>query len=126
MIKVVTLLFKKPGLSKDEFRDYYENHHRQLGEKYLAPHALRYVRRYPILAGDGADDSEFDVMMEVWFENYHAMESAMGEMTTEIAQAELSEDEEKLFDRDRTQSFIVDECESDLDEAEADRDREAL
>ena len=47
-------------------------------------------------------------------------------MTTETAQAELSEDEEKLFDRDRTQSFIVDECESDLDEAEADRDREAL
>jgi hypothetical protein len=34
MIKVVTLLFKKPGLSKDEFRDYYENHHRKLGEKY--------------------------------------------------------------------------------------------
>lgn len=50
MIKVVTLLFKKPGLSKDEFRDYYENHHRKLGEKYLAPHAydmsvaIRYLR----------------------------------------------------------------------------------
>ena len=53
-----------------------------------------------------ADDPEFDVMMEVWFENYHAMESAMGEMTTETAQAELSEDEEKLFDRDRTQSLL--------------------
>ena len=48
MIKVVTLLFKKPGLSKDEFRDYYENHHRQLGEKYLAPtrYAMSVATRY--------------------------------------------------------------------------------
>ena len=117
MIKVVTLLFKKPDLTKDEFRDYYENHHRKLGEKYLAPHALKYVRRYPILTGDDADAPEFDVMMEVWFETYHAMEAAMGEMTTDAAQAELSTDEARLFDRDRTQSFIVDEFESDLENA---------
>jgi hypothetical protein len=66
------------------------------------------------LAGDGAEDPEFDVMMEVWFKNYRAMESAMGDMTTDAAQAELSADEERLFDRDRTQSFIVDEYESTL------------
>jgi hypothetical protein len=53
-------------------------------------------------------------MMEVWFENYRAMEAAMGDMTTDAAQAELSADEERLFDRDRTQSFIVDEYESTL------------
>ena len=55
-------------------------------------------------------------MMEVWFESYLAMEAAMGEMTTDTAQAELSADEERLFDRDRTQSFIVDECESNLED----------
>ena len=114
MIKVVTLLFKKPELTTDAFRDYYETHHSKLGEKYLASHATKYVRRYPILAGDGAEDPEFDVMMEVWFENYRAMEAAMGDMTTDAAQAELSADEERLFDRDRTQSFIVDEYESTL------------
>ena len=37
MIKVVTLLFKRPDLSAEEFRDYYESHHRFLGEKYLSP-----------------------------------------------------------------------------------------
>ena len=114
MIKVVTLLFKKPELTTDGFRDYYETHHAKLGEKYLASHATKYVRRYPILAGDGAEDPEFDVMMEVLFKNYRAMESAMGDMTTDAAQAELSADEERLFDRDRTQSFIVDEYESTL------------
>ena len=55
----------------------------------------------------------FDVMMEVWFDNYYSMEAAMADMSTEAAQRELAEDEEQLFDRDRTQSFIVDECESD-------------
>jgi len=81
----------------------------------LSPHALRYIRRYPILAGDGAETPGFDVMMEVWFDNYYSMEAAMADMSTEAAQCELADDEEQLFDRDRTQSFIVDECESDLD-----------
>ena len=118
MIKVVTLLFKRPDLSAEEFRDYYESHHRFLGEKYLSPHALKYMRRYPILAGDGAETPGFDVMMEVWFDNYYSMEAAMADMSTEAAQRELAEDEEQLFDRERTQSFIVDECESDLDDDE--------
>ncbi len=120
MIKVVTLLFKRPDLSTEEFRDYYESHHRFLGEKYLSPHALKYIRRYPILAGDGAETPGFDVMMEVWFDNYYSMEAAMADMSTEAAQRELAEDEEQLFDRDRTQSFIVDECESDLDDDDRD------
>lgn len=115
MIKVVTLLFKRPELTAEAFRDYYELHHRLLGEKYLSPHALKYVRRYPILAGDGAEAPGFDVMMKVWFENYYAMEAAMADMSTAHAQHELAEDEARLFERDRTQSFIVDECESDLD-----------
>ena len=122
MIKVVTLLFKRPDLSAEEFRDYYESRHRVLGEKYLSPHALKYIRPYPILAGDGADTPGFDVMMEVWFDNYYSMEAAMADMSAEDAQRELAKDEEQLFDRDRTQSFIVDECESDLDAEENDRD----
>ena len=91
MIKVVTLLFKRPDLSAEEFRDYYESHHRLLGEKYLSPHALKYIRRYPILAGDGAETPGFDVMMEVWFDNYYSMEAAMADMSTEAAQHELAD-----------------------------------
>ena len=41
MIKVVTLLFKKPGVSKDEFREYDENQQRKRGEKYVEPHGIR-------------------------------------------------------------------------------------
>ena len=48
------------------------------------------------------------------------MKAAMADISAETAQRELAEDEEQLFDRDRTQSFIVDECESDLDDVDAD------
>ena len=35
MIKVVTTLRKKAGMSTEDFRSYYELHHRLVGEKYL-------------------------------------------------------------------------------------------
>jgi hypothetical protein len=69
MIKVVKLLFKRFDLSAWEFRAYCESHHRFLCEKYLSPPALKYIRRYPILALDGAETPVFDVIMEVWFDN---------------------------------------------------------
>lgn len=112
------MLFKRADLSAEEFRDYYEAHHRFLRKKYLSAHALKYalkyIRRYHILAGDGADTPGFDVMMEVWFDNYYSMEAAMADMSAATAQRELAKDEEQLFDRDRTKSSIVDECESDI------------
>ena len=35
MFKTVCLLKRKDGMSLEEFRDYYENHHRKIGEKVL-------------------------------------------------------------------------------------------
>ena len=37
----------------------------------------------------------------------------MADMSTEADQHELAEDEEQLYDRERTQSILDDECESD-------------
>jgi len=39
MIKLVTLLSKKPGMSREAFIAHYETHHRLIGEKYLKGYA---------------------------------------------------------------------------------------
>ena len=46
MFKVIGLLKRRPDLTPEAFRDYYETHHRLIGEKYLKPYATRYMRRY--------------------------------------------------------------------------------
>jgi len=113
VIKVVTLLHRNPELSASEFRDYYETHHRLIGEKYLAPYAARYLRRYPMSASSESLP-EFDVMMEVWFESEAQVAAAQAGMATDEAKAEIEADEQKLFDRSRSKTFTVLDCESDL------------
>ena len=117
MIKVITLLSKREGLNRDEFRQYYEEHHRQLGEKYLTGRACRYLRRY-VCPEDPAtqygSSPDFDVLMEVWFPDQGVLQEAMTVMATPEAQAEIIADEERLFDRGKTVSFTVVEVESEL------------
>ena len=43
MIKVIMLMKRRPGMTISEFRDYYENNHRVIGEKYLNGFAFKYI-----------------------------------------------------------------------------------
>ncbi|MEL0138427.1 MAG: EthD domain-containing protein [Halieaceae bacterium] len=117
MIKVVTLLSKKPGMTREAFIDHYETHHRKIGEKYLSGYAVKYFRRYltPAEAGAYAGAAlPFDVLMEIWFPDQSTMDEAMTALMTEEAQAEIVADEERLFDRSKIKSFTVEEFESVL------------
>ncbi|MGD2009002.1 MAG: EthD domain-containing protein [Cellvibrionales bacterium] len=117
MIKVITLLTRKVGMTHEAFRERYENGHRQIGEKYLGGEAVRYVRRYVNTSDPAAQygkQPDFDVVMEIWFPDRGAMERAMAALGTPDAQAEIIEDEEALFDRSRIITFIVDEVESTM------------
>jgi hypothetical protein len=54
MIKVIMLMKKRPGMTTSEFRDYYENNHRVIGEKYLNGFAVKYIQTFykPLLLID--------------------------------------------------------------------------
>lgn len=119
-IKLVTLLRRKDGMTLDEFKDYYESVHARIGEKYLAPHASRYFRRFlhPVPGSSTSEDSPertYDVVMEIWFPDQAAFDAAFRDLGTAEAQAEIVADELKLFDREYIHSYIVDEHESCLD-----------
>lgn len=111
MFKTLTFLKRKQGMSIEAFRDYYETHHRKIGEKVLT-RAHRYMRRYVTPLVDGQPEAEFDVITEAWFANRADYERQMAEINVPDILAMIVEDEEKLFDRSRYRLMHVDEVES--------------
>jgi uncharacterized protein (TIGR02118 family) len=112
MYKVISLLKRKSGLTLAEFIDYYETKHARLGEKYL-PTAKLYTRRYlhPLVhavSGEETDEPEFDVVMELWFEDEDAYLAALAAMPPE-AFAEIAEDEVHFMDSSRSRMFFAEE-----------------
>lgn len=122
MIKIITLLTRKPGMSREAFIEHYETHHRKIGEKYLGGFALKYQRRYLQSAGlreQEGDVPPFDVLMEIWYPGQEALNGALAVLSTDEAQAEITADEERLFDRDLIRSYTVEEYESAMPAIEA-------
>ena len=122
MIKVVTLLTRKPGMSREAFIEHYETNHRKIGEKYLSGFATKYQRRYMQSAGLREQDGDappFDVLMEIWYPDQEALNGALAVLSTEEAQAEIAADEERLFDRKLIRSYTVEEYESEMPVVEA-------
>ena len=121
MIKVVTLLTRKPGMSREAFIEHYETHHRKIGEKYLSGFAVKYQRRYLAVAdaaNHAPNELPFDVLMEIWYPDQVALNGAMAVLSTDEAQAEIAADEKRLFDRDLIRSYTVEEYESEMPAAE--------
>ena len=117
MIKVVTLLTRKPGMSREAFIEHYETHHRKIGEKYLSGFAVKYQRRYLQSAGFRGQEGAtlpFDVLMEIWYPDQDTLNGALAVLSTDEAQAEIMADEERLFDRDLIRSYTVEEYESEM------------
>lgn len=113
MIKVVTLFKRREGISHQEFRDYYEDHHCKLFEEHLKkPGVKRYVRRYlkpsfDAISGE-VHSSGFDALMELWVEKEWFDAYYGGDLDPEF-RALIAADEEKLFDRAHIYKHIVEE-----------------
>ena len=123
MIEVVTLLTRKPGMSREAFIEHYETHHRKIGEKYLSGFAVKYQRRYLQSAGFRGQEGAtlpFDVLMEIWYPDQDTLDAALAVLSTDEAQAEIIADEERLFDRDLIRSYTVEEYESEMPAVQAD------
>lgn len=114
MFKTLTFLKRKPGLSPEAFRDYYENYHAKLGEKLLT-RAKLYMRRYVTpLDQENGSEVEFDVITEVWFADRGDFERQMADLAQPEIIALVMEDEGKLFDDQYRRLVCVDESASSL------------
>ena len=113
-VTLITLLKRRPGMSKAEFIDYYENYHARIGEQVLGGYATRYVRRF-LFPADGEDQHEdADVVLEIDFPDQATRDACFAAMADPATMAMIVEDEEKLFDRKRIRTFTIEERASNL------------
>jgi hypothetical protein len=119
VIKILCMMKRRPGMSMDEFIDYYEGEHCKFGEKHLSGIASKYIRRYlyPVAhlgSGEAAADAPYDAVMELWFESDAHLEA----MTKTYSDPELLDavlkDEERFLDRSKTRLYRIEERETKL------------
>jgi hypothetical protein len=113
--KILLFMKRRPGMTFEAFRDYYENHHAPLCEKY-ASGISRYMRRFltphPNPETGANAELQFDVITELWFEDEAVFRGTVQYLATSIMPDEVVEDEKRLFDRSKTRMATVVECES--------------
>lgn len=111
MVKFISLLKRRPGMSVADFKAHYESTHAVLGKQYMTE-ALRYERRYLTAMGhpfEGGAADAYDCLLEIWFEDEAAMGKAFARLAEPDIAAIFEEDEKKLFDRAKTLCFVINE-----------------
>ena len=113
MLKMVTLMPRKPGMSRAEFIDYYENHHVPLSFA-LFPQIKKIVRNYAstdnfhYIASATIPKVPFDAVVEHWFADQASFDEMMAQFAADPEKfRKLSEDEAHFCDREHTVMFMV-------------------
>src|SRR5258706_6573594 len=102
-------------MSLADFRDYYENTHVRVCSRY-AKNLSRYVRRYvtplPNSVTGNAEELDFDVVTELWYQDRAMFEKVLEYAGRGVLPADVIADEERVFDRTRIRYASVVECET--------------
>lgn len=111
MLKVVLLVKRKAGLTREQYRDRYESGHAPLAIVQLP--TLRKYKRNFVQMPPGAKEPPFDSITEFYFEDEAAWEATKQLMQGEVGKI-LAADEAEFMDRSSMRSYVVDERESTI------------
>jgi hypothetical protein len=103
--KEIVLLYRLPEISKQQFRDYYEDHHVHLIIR-LLPTISRYVRNY---TQEATTQVPWDSFTEVWFEGDAAYADYLRRISDPQIIGEIRRDELNFIDSKRSQRVPVEE-----------------
>lgn len=106
MIKLTMLIRRKPGMTREQFREYYEARHIPLAEAHT-PYLTGYKRNF--IVDQFAGEDQFDCITEFWFDvegDYAQMRGKL--FPPDVAQM-MADDEENFIDRSRSQLFLIEE-----------------
>ncbi len=101
MIKFVVVVFRRPDLSVEQFRDYFRRVHGPIAEQ--LPGLRRYVRNYP--ADDPKRKPPWDCIVELYFDDWESMEAAWASPAGKRSDADLP----AFVDLARTTWAVVEE-----------------
>ena len=116
-VTVVTLLKRKPGMSREAFIAYYESRHAVLAAR-VVPGLMEYRRMYidpeHMAFGMPSASPGYDVITTLVFANAAAYQAAFQALSDPEISQQIAEDEEHLFDRSGIRAWVVDERRSIL------------
>lgn len=119
MIKIIFMLKRKPGITKEQFREHYENSHAKLAQKYIGHLLKDYNRNYPVFTGlnpSNGDPEPYDTGYDAITEMVVESEADVQEMTRIFNDPAINpilvEDELKFLDRPATVMIVVDKVDT--------------
>jgi uncharacterized protein (TIGR02118 family) len=103
MVKTLSILKRKPGLTPEEFLQYWKDKHAPLVARVI-PGLRRYVQNHRLKIP--GFECEIDGIAELWWDNLEALQSHLAWRQTEEAKV-LIEDEKKFLDMSNRQRFYA-------------------
>jgi uncharacterized protein (TIGR02118 family) len=103
MIKLVYCISKKPGMTDEEFFDYWERVHGALAAR--IPHLRRLVQSHRISVAGDKFQSDYDGMAELWFDDAAALLAARQSAEWRA----ITDDEVNFIDRRKVAYFVTEE-----------------
>ncbi len=103
MVKLISLVYRKRGITDEHFYSYWRETHGPLVARVI-PFAIRYVQNHPV-EWPGLT-YEADGIVELWFETEEHVRKYLEWRGTAEGRA-LKEDEDRFQDFKRTRRFVV-------------------
>ena len=103
MIKVVYCITKKPGMTDEEFFDYWTSVHGRMGAR--IPGLRRLVQSQAVHVPGDAREPDFDGVAELWFDDFEALRNARQSPEWLASTA----DEANFIDSDKVAYLVTEE-----------------
>lgn len=110
MAALIALIARKDGTTREEFREYYEQHHAPLAASLFGHLFASYTRKYVDPPSAGREASPYDVVTEIVFHDHAAMAEMFAMAAADPAlPATIAADEDRFMDRAPTRVLLSSE-----------------
>ena len=116
-LRCCALLKRKPGMTMDEFIDYYETRHARLGGRFvttMSRYRRLYLRPAPYPLDGSTVEAAYDVVVELSFPDQAALDDAGAWFADTVMRAVLGENEGRFVELESRQFVLMESLESVL------------